>query len=215
MGTDWRDNDPLAEPVVEIYQGDRQNYEMPDAPRSNSEKDSIGLWRPKGFVSLALDKGYKLGFEASSDHVSTHMSYCNMLAKGLTAANRCWKAFRSGTCTADGQHPSRRAQRPNLMGDVFSSAETPNLHVKLEGTSKFSKVVVVKDNEYVYSTQPDSEKVEFSWRDNAPAKARPAITMCAGSRTMARSFGPRRCGSLIRGSKRRLVGRPILAAAAF
>ena len=29
MGTDWRDNDPLLEPVVEIYQGDRQNYEMP------------------------------------------------------------------------------------------------------------------------------------------------------------------------------------------
>ena len=63
MGTDWRDNDPAAEPVVEIYQGDRQNYEMPDAPRSNSEKDSIGNWRPKGFVSLALAKGYKLGFD--------------------------------------------------------------------------------------------------------------------------------------------------------
>ena len=29
MGTDWRDNDPKVEPVVEIYQGDRQNYEMP------------------------------------------------------------------------------------------------------------------------------------------------------------------------------------------
>ena len=37
MGTDWRDNDPDAEPVVEIYQGMRQNYEMPEAPRSNSE----------------------------------------------------------------------------------------------------------------------------------------------------------------------------------
>ena len=35
MGTDWRDNDPIVEPVVEIYQGDRQNYEMPGAPRSN------------------------------------------------------------------------------------------------------------------------------------------------------------------------------------
>ncbi|MBK7601970.1 MAG: hypothetical protein IPJ07_26985 [Acidobacteria bacterium] len=64
--TDWRDNDPLVEPIVEIYQGDRQNYEMPDAPRSNSAQDSIGGWRPKGFVSLALEKGYKLGFEAKS-----------------------------------------------------------------------------------------------------------------------------------------------------
>ena len=41
MGTDWRDNDPEVEPIVEIYQGDRQNYEMPGAPRSNSGRDSI------------------------------------------------------------------------------------------------------------------------------------------------------------------------------
>ena len=61
---------------MEIYQGDRQNYEMPGAPRSNSEKDSIGGWQSKGWVSMALQKGYQLGFEASSDHVSTHMSYC-------------------------------------------------------------------------------------------------------------------------------------------
>ena len=66
MGTDWRDNDPHVEPIVEIYQGDRQNYEMPGAPRSNSAEDSIGGWRPKGFVNLALEKGYKLGFQASS-----------------------------------------------------------------------------------------------------------------------------------------------------
>ncbi|SPE40792.1 conserved exported hypothetical protein [Candidatus Sulfopaludibacter sp. SbA3] len=65
MGTDWRDNDAQSEPVVEIYQGDRQNYERPDAPRANSEKDSIGGWRPKGFVDLALEMGYKLAFEAS------------------------------------------------------------------------------------------------------------------------------------------------------
>jgi PKD repeat protein len=55
MGTDWRDNDAALEPAVEIYQGDRQNYEMPGAPRTNSAEDSIGGWRPLGFVSLALD----------------------------------------------------------------------------------------------------------------------------------------------------------------
>jgi len=72
MDTDWRDNDPQVEPVVEIYQGDRQSYERPDAPRSNNADDSIGGWRPLGFVSLALKKGYRLGFQASSDHISTH-----------------------------------------------------------------------------------------------------------------------------------------------
>ena len=74
MGTDWRDNDPLLEPVVEIYQGDRQNYEMPGAPRSNSADDSIGGWRPLGFVSLALKKGYRLGFRSiERPHLDPHV----------------------------------------------------------------------------------------------------------------------------------------------
>ena len=36
MGTDWRDNDPLVEPIVEIYQGDRNNYECEERPRGLS-----------------------------------------------------------------------------------------------------------------------------------------------------------------------------------
>ncbi len=172
MGTDWRNNDPIAEPVVEIYQGDRQNYEMPEAPRSNSEKDSIGNWRPKGFVNLALLKGYKLGFEASSDHISTHMSYCNILAKDTTREAVLDGFEKRHVYGSTDNILADVRSGPNLMGDVFSSAETPNLHVKLEGTSKFSKVVIVKDNEYVYSSQPNSDKVEFSWRDNTPVKGK-------------------------------------------
>src|SRR5256884_7433334 len=68
MGTDWRDNDPDSEPVVEIYQGDRQNYEKPDAPRANSENDSIGGGGATGFVDPALGKGGRLSFPASSAH---------------------------------------------------------------------------------------------------------------------------------------------------
>ena len=172
MGTDWRDNDPIAEPVVEIYQGDRQNYEMPDAPRSNSEKDSIGNWRPKGFVNLALAKGYKLGFEASSDHISTHMSYCNILAKDLTR-EAVLEGFQKRHVYGSTDNILADVRSgPNLMGDAFSTAEAPSLHVKLTGTSKFAKVVVVKDNQYVYSTEPGTDKVDFSWRDNSPTKGK-------------------------------------------
>jgi hypothetical protein len=170
MGTDWRDNDALAEPVVEIYQGDRQNYEIPDGPRSNSEKDSIGLWRPKGFVSLALQKGYKLGFEASSDHVSTHMSYCNVLVKDGTREAVIEGLQKRHVYGATDNILADVRSGPHLMGDAFSSPELPSLRVKLEGTSKFAKVVIVKDGLYVYSTEPNSAKVEFSWRDNAPVK---------------------------------------------
>ena len=78
MGTDWRDNDPKVEPIVEIYQGCRQNYERARRPATNTAEYSIGGWRPFGFVSLALMKGYRLGFQSSSDHISTHISYCNV-----------------------------------------------------------------------------------------------------------------------------------------
>ena len=33
MGTDWRDNDPAVEPIVEIFQGHRNSYEHLGAPR--------------------------------------------------------------------------------------------------------------------------------------------------------------------------------------
>jgi hypothetical protein len=172
MGTDWRDNDPLAEPLVEIYQGDRQNYEMLDAPRSNSEKDSIGLWRPKGFVNLALEKGYKLGFEASSDHVSTHISYANIFVKDYTREAVLDGLSKRHVYGATDNILADVRSGSYMMGDAFSTAEMPGLQVKLVGTSKFAKIVIVKDNQYVYSTQPSSATVEFSWRDNAPVKGK-------------------------------------------
>jgi len=169
MGTDWRDNDPQLEPVVEIYQGDRQNYEMPDAPRGISGGDAIGGWRPKGLVNLALEKGYVLGFESSSDHVSTHLSYTNILAKELTregvidglrkrhvygATDNILAEFRSGG---------------HMMGDVFTTATRPVFQVSLTGTSAFAKVYIVKDNQYVYTSAPKTAKVSFSWTDNTVA----------------------------------------------
>jgi hypothetical protein len=168
MGTDWRDNDPLREPIVEIYQGERQNYEMPDAPRTNKADDSIGGWRPKGFVNLALEKGYKLSFQASSDHVSTHMSYCNIFVTDYTreavldgfkkrhvygSTDNILADFRSGD---------------HMMGDEFSTTVAPELKVKLTGTAPFAKVQVIKDNAYVYSTSPNKAAVEFTWKDNSP-----------------------------------------------
>lgn len=168
MGTDWRDNDPQLEPAVEIYQGDRQNYEMPDAPRSPNAQDALGGWRPKGFVNQALEKGYLLGFEASSDHISTHISYANLLVRDVTrdavldalrkrhlyaATDNILAEFRSGD---------------HMMGDVFLTSEMPHFDVKLTGTAPFAKVYVVRNDKYVYSTEPKTKQVSFSWMDNAP-----------------------------------------------
>jgi len=168
MGTDWRDNDPDTEPVVEIYQGDRQNYEMPGAPRSNNEKDSIGGWRPLGFVNLALQKGYKLAFEASSDHISTHMSYSNLLAKDATR-EAALEAFQKRHLYGATDHIlAEFLCGSHIMGDAFSSSEAPSFRVRLTGTAPFAKVHVIKNNQYVYSTSPGKAAVNFTWRDSSP-----------------------------------------------
>jgi hypothetical protein len=169
MGTDWRDNDPVAEPVVEIYQGLRQNYEMPDAPRSNNEKDSIGGWRPKGFVNLALEMGYKMSFQASSDHVSTHMSYCNILAKDLSRESLLDAFHKRHVYAATDDILADFRSGNHIMGDAFSTSSPPELSVRLIGTAPFAKVHVIKDNKYVYSTEPGRADVNFTWRDQAPS----------------------------------------------
>ena len=168
MGTDWRDNDPEAEPAVEIYQGDRQNYEMPGAPRTNTEDDSIGGWRPKGFVNLALEMGYKLAFQASSDHISTHMSYCNLLVKEPTR-EAIMDAFGKRHLYGATDHIIAEFRSGDyIMGDAFSTATPPQFSVKLQGTGPFKKIHVIKDNKYVYSTEPGTATVNFTWRDTQP-----------------------------------------------
>lgn len=172
MGTDWRDNDPETEPVVEIYQGDRQNYEMPGAPRSNKESDSIGGWRPKGFVNLALEKGYKLAFQASSDHISTHMSYCNVLARDASR-EAVLEAFQKRHVYGATDHIlAEFTSGTHMMGDAFSTTSAPSFKVKLTGTAPFAKVHVIKNNEYVYSTSPGRSTVEFTWRDASPTRGK-------------------------------------------
>jgi hypothetical protein len=172
MGTDWRDNDPQSEPVVEIYQGERQNYEMPGAPRSNSAQDSIGGWEPKGFVSLALEMGYKLAFEASSDHISTHMSYANVLTTGIDRASLLDAFQKRHVYGATDNILAEFWSGSHIMGDEFSTSSKPELKLRLTGTAPFAKVLVIRDGKYVYSMEPKTNKVSFTWRDTAPVSGK-------------------------------------------
>jgi hypothetical protein len=183
MGTDWRDNDPEAEPAVEIYQGDRQNYEMPGAPRANTEDDSIGGWRPKGFVNLALEMGYKLAFQASSDHISTHMSYCNLLVKEPTR-EAIMDAFRKRHIYGATDHIVAEFRSGDyIMGDAFSTASPPQFSVKLQGTAPFKKIHIIKDNKYVYSTESTTPNASFTWRDTQPTAGKTSYYYVRGEQT--------------------------------
>ncbi|HYM12291.1 MAG TPA: hypothetical protein VEU62_16265 [Bryobacterales bacterium] len=182
QGTDWRNNDPQVEPFVEIYQGDRQDYEMPGAPRANTSSDSISGYDPEGYVSNALGKGYQLGFEASSDHISTHIGFTNIWVASPTRAGileamqkrRMYGStdnivadFRSGT---------------HFMGEAFTASSPPVFTVRLFGTAPFQAVTVVKDSNIVYSTSGD-RVVSFSWQDQTAQKGKTSYYYVRGLQT--------------------------------
>jgi hypothetical protein len=57
------------------------------------------------------------------------------------------------------------------------------LKVKLLGTAPFSKVFVVKDNAYMYSTEPGTANVEFTWRDTSPVAGKTSYYYVRGEQS--------------------------------
>lgn len=173
MGTDWRDFGGKVEPVVEIYQGDRNSYERPGAPRASSDQFSLGGFRPLGFVSLALKKGFRMGFQASSDHLSTHMSYCLVYVDAPTRESVVEGMRNRRVYGATDNIIADVRCGDHFMGEEFTTDKPPTLRIKLVGTAPFAEVVIVKDDEVVYSSKPEKQAVEFEWTD---AQATPGKT---------------------------------------
>jgi hypothetical protein len=168
MGTDWRDNDPVYEPMVEMYQGCRQSYERPGAPRTPTEQDAIGGWRPKGFINLALLKGYRFSFESSSDHGSTHISYAMVYSEGRSREELLQAMRLRHTYAATDNIIADWRCGEHMQGDEFKTAEPPAFRLKLQGTAPFSKVTLVKDDVEIKVIEPKTADVEFAWTDPAP-----------------------------------------------
>lgn len=188
-GTDWRDNDPFAEPLVEIYQGMRDSYEDPGAPRPYgpgaaaervaadsaspvpraSSLPTSPSFRRAGFVSQALAKGYRLGFIASSDHISAHVSYACLIARSLTPGSllEAVRARRTYAATdniildvrfraSDGDH---------LMGEAFETEDPLRLVVRVLGTARLRQVDIIRDNRVIHAVHPDAEETAFEFID--------------------------------------------------
>jgi hypothetical protein len=174
MGTDWRDNDQEVEPFVEIYQGDRMSYEKEGAPRAGYEAQSgkepvnIAGWYPKGYVDHALRLGYRIGFESSSDHWSTHISYCVALAERHDRAG-ILEALKKRHCygATDDLIVNLRSG-PHVMGDEFRTGQAPALDIHVIGTGKLAKIDVLKDSEVVATIKPAAGEYEGRWTDPRP-----------------------------------------------
>jgi len=179
MGTDWRLEDDSVVPMVEIYQGDRNSYEEAGTPRAAGG----GVLGPgfagrapfqKGLVRNALGAGFHLGFIASSDHYSTHISYANLLVPDrLTTRRDLTRAIeqRRSYASTDNIVVDFRAG-DTLEGGELEAAESPVFSVRVIGTEPVMRVDVVKNNRVLYTYRPQGaaaarRELSFTFRDTA------------------------------------------------
>ncbi len=174
QGTDWRDNNPDVEPLIEIYQGYRTSYEYEGAPRAattlNKRAQKSGF-QPQGFWWNALDKGYKLGVQASSDHWSTHVSYACILAEswtreGLLDAMRKRHAY-AATDNIVLNFQAVTGNTTSLMGDIVPAAANvdPRLMVRVIGTGTIKQIDVIRNHAFIYTTRPGTRQANFDYVD--------------------------------------------------
>ncbi|MBI4874407.1 MAG: hypothetical protein HY822_07230 [Acidobacteria bacterium] len=166
MGTDWRDSDPELEPVVELYQGYRSNFETPGAPRAPTRKESSKF--AAGFVWNAWAKGIKMGVQSSSDHVSTHISYAGFYVDRVDrgAIVEAMKARHSYAATDNLFVDLRMGE--HFMGDAFSAATPPPLTAFVSGTGPLKQVEVIRSNRIVYTAPGAGREMRFTYTDREP-----------------------------------------------
>ncbi len=126
-------------------------------------------YRPKGFVWNAWAKGYRLGVEASSDHISTHISYTMVYVENST---------RKGVMEALSQRHVYGATDNivldfriggHLMGDKFTTHDpTLKLQVKVIGTGPLAHVRFIKNGTYLYTARPKKRQANLSYVDRHP-----------------------------------------------
>ncbi|HUQ91734.1 MAG TPA: DUF3604 domain-containing protein [Bryobacteraceae bacterium] len=177
MGTDWRDNDPEVEPLVEIYQGDRVSAEYEGAPKAaygGNPASAPGGFRPAGYVWNAWAKGYKLGVQSASDHLSTHISYACTIAtdftrQGLIDAMKARHSY-GATDNIVLDYRMKANGKEYLQGDIVDVPGTFELTVKVLGTQPVRQIDVIRGNRFLMTRSPMQREVDFSFRDTTPEK---------------------------------------------
>jgi len=179
MGTDWRDNDPSLEPVVEIFQGARANSEQPGAPFDYANegenyaqlRNQAGFFK-EGYVSNAWAKGYKLGIISSSDHNSTHLSYAMVYTDDYTRQGILDAIHKRHTYGAMDNIILDVRMGSHFMGDEFQLSKAQPITVKAHTTKPVKKVEIIKDSKVVYSTTPGGQDVSFQFTDKDSVSGR-------------------------------------------
>lgn len=159
----WDYFDPQVERLVEIYQGLRSTYEYNGAPdpadRQVYEKDS------KYFVWDALAKGRKLGFIASSDHNSTHMSFAAVYTRSLDRESIFDAMHARRTYAATDRIFVDFSIGNAMMGEEVSVSGAPEVNVAVIGTAAVARIDVIKNGTFAYTVEPKTREARFQFRD--------------------------------------------------
>jgi len=181
FGTDWHTHNPEVEPVVEIFQGCRQSYEdvgapyaptateiaadaaKPDAGGSDIGKMLLQMFRlrPEGMVAKAWTKGYKLGVIASSDHISTHISYAMVYTDDRSRQGIIEAIRRRHTYGATDNIILDVHMGEHFMGDVFASTTSEQLRIRARGSGPISQVEVLRDSQVIQSFEPNQRSIDL------------------------------------------------------
>ncbi|MFH1920129.1 MAG: hypothetical protein ABIP48_09630 [Planctomycetota bacterium] len=157
----WTYNDPEYEPVAEIFQAYRTSYEMPQkADDRTSAVYKRSIW-------AALERDYRLGLIASSDHWSTHLSYACVYAEELSRESIFRAIQAQRTYAAMDKIVVEFSINGHPMGEEFETTGPVELRAKVLGTANLAKLEVVRDNRFIYSVEPGKPQHEFTYRDVA------------------------------------------------
>jgi len=165
-GNDWGDNDPRFERLVEVFQARTGSYEHAGAPRLFA-----GATNEKGFVHRSLEKGYRLGFIASTDH-GFGASYAAVYARGNTRED-VFEALYARRCygsTAYGIVLDVRANG-HLMGSELEADEGVEVTVDARAYADIERVDLFAGTRIARSWGPDElrgKRASLAWKEPAP-----------------------------------------------
>jgi len=166
--TDWNFTDEVAQPVAEIFQN-RQSYEYRDCPRqAKNVVPGAGY-----FIQEAWAKGVVIGVIASPDHGGGG-GKAAVYAPELTREailDACRARHTYGTTAAKIFLDVRVNGR--LMGEKFAVEKGPvTVKVDAVGAGDIERVDICRNNEFVYTVNPDSRESHFQFEDTRPLERR-------------------------------------------
>jgi hypothetical protein len=160
----WDWENPAFEPLLEIYQGARSSYETAEAVQG--EKRGQSQVKESGtFAQDALNKGYRYGFIASSDHGSTHNSYACVYVKEATRAGIIDAMLARRTFASSDDIILDASMNDHAMGEEFGLTGKPSLKIFVRARNDLVRVDLVRDGKVIYTVPGKGKEFRGSYRD--------------------------------------------------